>query len=103
MNSVNVAESPRTFLAESVGGLGIRRYLSLTREKGTAVLCASQIEQARFEAVMLLVYGDESLDGTQSRVCAVAGVIGTEEMWRELEPKWIERNGGITFHADSSE
>jgi hypothetical protein len=52
---------------------------------------------------MLLVYGDESLDGTQSRVCAVAGVIGTEEMWRELEPKWVERNKGIPFHAKDCE
>jgi hypothetical protein len=52
---------------------------------------------------MLLVYGDESLDGTQSRVCAVAGVIGPEEMWRELEPKWIERNGGTPFHAADCE
>ena len=52
---------------------------------------------------MLLVYGDESLDGTQSRVCAVAGVIGTEEMWRDLEPKWIERNAGTPFHATDCE
>ena len=52
---------------------------------------------------MLLVYGDESLDGTQSRVCAVAGVIGSEEMWRELEPKWIERNCGTPFHAKDCE
>lgn len=40
-------------------------------------------------AVMLLVYGDESLDGTQSRVCAVAGVIGPEEIWRELGERWL--------------
>jgi hypothetical protein len=52
---------------------------------------------------MLLVYGDESLDGTQSRVCAVAGLIGTEEMWRDLEPKWIERNSGTPFHATDCE
>jgi hypothetical protein len=52
---------------------------------------------------MLLVYGDESLDGTQSRVCAVAGVIGTEEVWRELEPKWVERNSGLPFHATDCE
>lgn len=52
---------------------------------------------------MLLVYGDESLDQTQSRVCAVAGIIGTEKMWNDLEPKWIERNAGIPFHATDCE
>jgi hypothetical protein len=52
---------------------------------------------------MLLVYGDESLDGNQSRVCAVAGVIGTEEMWRGLEPRWVERNRGVPFHAADCE
>lgn len=57
----------------------------------------------KLSAIMLLVYGDESLDGTQSRVCAVAGVIGTEEMWRDLEPKWIERNRGVPFHAADCE
>lgn len=61
------------------------------------------LRPVRLSAVMLLVYGDESLDGTQSRVCAVAGVIGTEEMWRELEPKWIKRNQGIPFHAKDCE
>lgn len=54
-------------------------------------------------AVVLLVYGDESLDATQSRVCAVAGVIGTEEMWENLEAKWTARNGGIPFHATDCE
>lgn len=32
---------------------------------------------------MLLVYGDKSLDETQERVCAVAGVVGTEESWND--------------------
>jgi hypothetical protein len=49
---------------------------------------------------MLLVYGDESLDETQSRVCAVAGVIGPKEMWDAFEPKWKERNRGVPFHAN---
>jgi hypothetical protein len=49
---------------------------------------------------MLLVYGDESFDATQSRVCAVAGVVGTEEAWAELESKWKERTGPVPFHAN---
>jgi len=68
-------------------------HLNTTRFGGLEKVCA----------VMLLVYGDESLDGSQSRVCAVAGVIGTEEMWRDLEPKWVERNGGVPFHATDCE
>jgi hypothetical protein len=49
---------------------------------------------------MLLVYGDGSLDETQDRVCAVAGVIGTEEQWEWIEPIWVERTDGISFHAN---
>lgn len=48
---------------------------------------------------MLLVYGDESLDARQERVCAVAGVVGTPETWAEIESKWKERNHSIPFHA----
>lgn len=59
----------------------------------------SQIAAERLSVLMLLVYGDESLDGTQSRVCAVAGVIGTEEMWIALESKWKARNENVPFHA----
>ena len=50
-------------------------------------------------AILLLVYGDESLDETQSRVCAVAGVIGTQGDWDILESRWRKRTGGIPFHA----
>lgn len=63
----------------------------------------SQIDRERMSAVMLLVYGDESLDGTQSRVCAVAGLIGTEDAWIEVERAWKERNGPIPFHANHCE
>jgi len=52
---------------------------------------------------MLLVYGDESMDQTQDRVCAVAGVIGTEDQWNWIEPIWIDRTGGIPFHANDCE
>jgi len=67
------------------------------------MLCPSQITSEKLVAVMLLVYGDESLDATQSRVCAVAGVIGTEDDWKELETKWVARNGSIPFHATDCE
>jgi hypothetical protein len=54
-------------------------------------------------SVMLLVYGDESMDETKQRVCAVAGVIGTELSWKDLERRWIYRinqtHEGIPFHA----
>jgi hypothetical protein len=52
---------------------------------------------------MVLVYGDESMDETCQRVCAVAGIVGTEEQWAALQAKWIERNGGIPFHANQCE
>jgi hypothetical protein len=49
---------------------------------------------------MLSVYGDESADAAKKRVFAVAGVIGTEDLWKELEAKWVVRTGGISFHAN---
>jgi hypothetical protein len=48
---------------------------------------------------MLFVYGDESMDERKQRVCAVAGIVGAEDSWRDLESKWIARTGGIPFHA----
>jgi hypothetical protein len=48
---------------------------------------------------MLSVFGDESADGTKQRVFAVAGVIGSEDLWENLETKWVARTGGIPFHA----
>jgi hypothetical protein len=52
---------------------------------------------------MLSVFGDESSDETKQRVFAVAGVIGTDDDWNKLESKWIERNGGVPFHASDCE
>jgi hypothetical protein len=52
---------------------------------------------------MIFVYGDESMDETCSRVCAVAGVVGTEAEWQAIEPIWTERNGSIPFHAKDCE
>ena len=48
---------------------------------------------------MLRAYGDESMDETKQRVCAVAAVIGTEENWKFLEERWLARNSGTPFHA----
>ncbi len=49
---------------------------------------------------MLLVYGDESMDETKRRVCAVAGLIGTEEQWNALEWQWAQRTNGVPFHGN---
>jgi hypothetical protein len=52
---------------------------------------------------MLLVYGDESMDETQQRVCAAGAVVGTEEEWSALQGKWVERTRGVPFHANDCE
>ncbi len=52
---------------------------------------------------MLLAYGDESMDETNKRVCAMVGVVGTTEEWSALERKWLERTCGIPFHANDCE
>ena len=44
-----------------------------------------------------LVYGDESMDQTQDRVCAVVGVIGTEEQWDWIEPIWKSITKGLSL------
>ena len=43
------------------------------------------------------------MDETCKRVCAVAGVVGTEADWQAVEPIWNERNAGIPFHAKDCE
>ena len=48
---------------------------------------------------MILVYGDDSADEKQERVCAVAGVVGTIMAWRSVERQWIAMTNGIPFHA----
>jgi Protein of unknown function (DUF3800) len=55
------------------------------------------------EGIVLFVYGDESMDESQQRVCAVAGLIGPEEEWKRFESSWRERNAGIPFHAKDCE
>ena len=63
-------------------------------------MCAqSQLLALKVGAIMFLVYGDESLDETRSRVCAVAGLVGTEDAWCKLAEKWTALHCGIPFHA----
>src|SRR6266849_8819003 len=52
---------------------------------------------------MISVFGDESADETKQRVFAVAGVIGGEQQWENLEEKWRTRIGDIPFHANDCE
>lgn len=49
---------------------------------------------------MLLVYGDESMDETKQRVCAVAGLIGSEDQWTAIEWRWTQRTNGVPFHGN---
>ncbi len=59
------------------------------------MVCKSQLV-----VLMLLVYGDESMDETEQRVCAVAGIIGTEDQWKALESQWTRRTNGVPFHGN---
>ncbi len=52
---------------------------------------------------MLSCFGDESSDETKQRVFAVAGLIGTDEMWTRLETAWVIRTEGVPFHANDCE
>jgi len=67
----------------------------MLENSGTLSLCPE------WSCVVLLVYGDESMD--QERICAVAGVIGTEEQWDWIEPIWKSITGGVPFHANDCE
>jgi len=52
---------------------------------------------------MLSVFADDSSDETQQRTVAVAGIIASEEEWNRLDRIWLERTGGIPFHATDCE
>lgn len=52
---------------------------------------------------MLTVYADESSDGKQKRIFAIGGLIGTQEEWDSVECTWLDRTGGIQFHATDCE
>jgi hypothetical protein len=55
------------------------------------------------EQFMLSVFADDSSDETQQRTVAVAGVIASDEEWNRLDRIWLERTGGIPFHATDCE
>jgi hypothetical protein len=52
---------------------------------------------------MYSVCGDESHDGKQERVFAVAGLFGSQEDWDAAEAAWVARTGGKVFHAADCE
>jgi len=52
---------------------------------------------------MLSVFADDSSDETQQRTVAVAGIIASDEEWTRLDKIWLERTGGIPFHATDCE
>ena len=52
---------------------------------------------------MIFVYGDESMDETLQRTCAVAAVVGTQDQWNATASKWTARNAGVPFHAKDCE
>lgn len=52
---------------------------------------------------MLSVFADDSSDETQQRTFAVAGIIASDEEWSRLDRTWLERTGGIPFHATDCE
>ncbi|MHC1729224.1 MAG: hypothetical protein AB9866_25040 [Syntrophobacteraceae bacterium] len=61
-----------------------------------------EIREARKKRLilqMLTVYGDESADESSRRVFVVAGVVGTQAEWDNLEPLWLDHTGGIPFHS----
>jgi hypothetical protein len=65
-----------------------------------------ELREARRKRIlikMMAVYGDDSTDGDKVRVYAFGGVAGTQEEWDELEIKWLDRTGGIPFHATDCE
>jgi hypothetical protein len=49
---------------------------------------------------MRLVYGDESMDEANERVCTCATVYGSKDQWRALESKWSARIGNAPFHTN---
>src|ERR1700722_5219555 len=58
---------------------------------------------SRGRVVMYSVFGDESHDEKNERVFAVAGLFGSDEDWKQLRAKWINRTGGKNFHAAACE
>ena len=51
----------------------------------------------------LTVYGDESHDEQRQRVFTVAGLLGDQADWDTVTAPWLDRTGGIPFHAAECE
>lgn len=65
-----------------------------------------EIREARKKRLVigvLSVYGDESYDGKRKRVCAVAGIIGHQGEWDNLEPLWLKCTKGKIIHPTDDE
>ena len=65
-----------------------------------------KIQQRRKQNIigtMITVFGDESHDSKKQRAFAVAGVMGTQGQWDNLEIKWRKRLGDKLFHAADCE
>ena len=52
---------------------------------------------------MVSAFGDESADETQQRTFAVAAIVASDEEWKDLTAQWVDRTGGIPFHATDCE
>jgi hypothetical protein len=52
---------------------------------------------------VLSAFGDESHDEKRVRVFAVAGLLGDEQEWNDLEVAWLARTEGKIFHAAECE
>lgn len=62
-----------------------------------------QTRKRRPVAVMLVVYGDESMDEQRERIFAIGVLIGTQEQWDLLELIWKDITKGKIFHASDCE
>ncbi len=51
----------------------------------------------------MLVYGDDGGDEKRARVTAIGVVAGFEDWWQATEKRWIDRCGGVPFHAKDCE
>jgi hypothetical protein len=52
---------------------------------------------------MYSVFADESHDSKKERIYVVAGLLGTTGQWISLRQTWLERTGGMVFHAAECE
>jgi Protein of unknown function (DUF3800) len=60
-------------------------------------------ERRRYTVLVITAFGDESADETRQRSFAVAAVGASDDEWKRLEGAWLERTGGIPFHATDCE